>query len=76
MRRLLVDHARRRGTAKRGAAVTFDDDLFDQCADGERTEEVLAETRFSPGCGKWTRSMPALPNCATSTVFRWRRPPR
>ncbi len=28
MRRLLVDHARRRGAAKRGVAVTFDDDLF------------------------------------------------
>jgi RNA polymerase sigma-70 factor (ECF subfamily) len=42
MRRLLVDHARRRGAAKRGVAVTFNDDLFDRCAGGERTEEVLA----------------------------------
>ena len=42
MRRLLVDHARRRGAAKRGVAVTFDDDLFDRCAGGGRTEEILA----------------------------------
>jgi RNA polymerase sigma factor (TIGR02999 family) len=42
MRRLLVDHGRRRGAAKRGVAVTFNDDLFDRCADGGRTEEILA----------------------------------
>jgi RNA polymerase sigma factor (TIGR02999 family) len=41
MRRLLVDHARRRGAAKRGVAVTFDDDLFNRCAGGDRTEEIL-----------------------------------
>ncbi len=42
MRRLLVDHARRRAAAKRGVGVTFDDGLFDHCASGENTEEILA----------------------------------
>jgi RNA polymerase sigma factor (TIGR02999 family) len=42
MRRLLVDHARRRAAAKRGVAVTFDDGLFDRGAGGENTEEILA----------------------------------
>ncbi|HWC95722.1 MAG TPA: ECF-type sigma factor [Candidatus Sulfopaludibacter sp.] len=42
MRRLLVDYARRRGAAKRGVAVTFDDGLFEGCAAGENTEEILA----------------------------------
>jgi RNA polymerase sigma factor (TIGR02999 family) len=42
MRRLLVDHARRRTAAKRGVAVTLDLGLFDRCAGGENTEEILA----------------------------------
>ena len=42
MRRLLVDHARRRAAAKRGLAVTFDDGLFDRCVRGENTEQILA----------------------------------
>ncbi len=42
MRRLLVDHARRRHAAKRGVAVTFDEEIFNPSAGANRTEEILA----------------------------------
>ncbi len=42
MRRLLVDHARRRHAAKRGIAVTLDEDIFNHGAGADRTEEILA----------------------------------
>jgi RNA polymerase sigma-70 factor, ECF subfamily len=42
MRRLLVDHARRRSAAKRGSPVTLDEERFNQGADIGQTEEILA----------------------------------
>jgi RNA polymerase sigma-70 factor, ECF subfamily len=43
MRRILVDHARRRCAAKRGGAlVTLNDDARNQLADASRPEEILA----------------------------------
>jgi RNA polymerase sigma factor (TIGR02999 family) len=42
MRRLLVDHARRRHAAKRGVAVTLNEEIFNRGAGAERTDEILA----------------------------------
>jgi RNA polymerase sigma-70 factor, ECF subfamily len=42
MRRLLVDHARKRAAAKRGTPVTLDEERFNQGADIGQTEEILA----------------------------------
>jgi RNA polymerase sigma-70 factor (ECF subfamily) len=42
MRRLLVDHARRRGAAKRGIPVTLNEEIFPQRPSADRTEEILA----------------------------------
>jgi RNA polymerase sigma factor (TIGR02999 family) len=42
MRRLLVDHARKRAAAKRGSPVTLDEERFNQGADIGQTEEILA----------------------------------
>lgn len=42
MRRILVDHARGRAAAKRGAPVTLDDAGFDQAVSIGQTEEILA----------------------------------
>jgi RNA polymerase sigma factor (TIGR02999 family) len=42
MRRLLVDHARKRAAAKRGAPVALDEAKFNQGADIGQVEEILA----------------------------------
>ncbi len=42
MRRLLVDHARRRYAAKRGVPVTLDEAIFNRGGGADHTEEVLA----------------------------------
>jgi RNA polymerase sigma-70 factor, ECF subfamily len=42
MRRLLVDHARRRRAAKRGLPVTLNEEIFQRGPDVDRTEEILA----------------------------------
>ena len=42
MRRILVDHARRRAAAKRGVAITLNEEIFNRAAGADRTEEVLA----------------------------------
>jgi RNA polymerase sigma-70 factor (ECF subfamily) len=41
MRRLLIDHARRRRAGKRAIAVTLDEGIFNGGAVGDRTEEIL-----------------------------------
>lgn len=41
MRRLLVDHARRRAAAKRGSAITLDEEIA-RHRGPDRTEEILA----------------------------------
>jgi len=42
MRRILVDHARRRAAAKRGVAITLKEEIFHRNAGVDRTEEILA----------------------------------
>ena len=42
MRRLLVDHARRRRAAKRGIPVTLNEEIFQGSAGADQTEEILA----------------------------------
>jgi RNA polymerase sigma factor (TIGR02999 family) len=42
MRRLLVDHARKRAAAKRGSPVTLNEERFNQGVDAGQTEEILA----------------------------------
>jgi RNA polymerase sigma factor (TIGR02999 family) len=42
MRRLLIDHARRRKAGKRGVAVTLNEEIFNGGAAPDRTEEILA----------------------------------
>jgi RNA polymerase sigma factor (TIGR02999 family) len=42
MRRLLVDHARRRRAGKRGIPVTFNEEIFPQSPGADQTEEILA----------------------------------
>jgi RNA polymerase sigma factor (TIGR02999 family) len=42
MRRLLVDHARRRRALKRGIPVTLNEEIFQRSGDADRTEEILA----------------------------------
>jgi RNA polymerase sigma factor (TIGR02999 family) len=42
MRRLLVDHARRRRAAKRGIPVTLNEEIFRQSPGADQTEEILA----------------------------------
>jgi len=42
MRRILVDHARRRRAAKRGVAVTLNEDIFQRDPASDQTEEILA----------------------------------
>lgn len=42
MRRLLVDHARSRRALKRGIAVTLNEEIFNQAAGADQTEEILA----------------------------------
>ena len=42
MRRLLVDHARRRHAAKRGIPVTLDEGVFHDGGEADHTDEVLA----------------------------------
>jgi len=42
MRRLLVDHARKRRAAKRGIAVTLAEEIVPPVPDGVPTEEILA----------------------------------
>jgi len=42
MRRILVDHARRRAAAKRGVAITLKEDILERNAGTNRTEEILA----------------------------------
>ena len=41
MRRLLVDYSRRRAAAKRGVAITLDQEILN-CPSADRTEEILA----------------------------------
>jgi RNA polymerase sigma-70 factor, ECF subfamily len=41
MRRVLVDHARRRAAGKRGLAVTLDQDALNRGACSDHTEEIL-----------------------------------
>jgi RNA polymerase sigma-70 factor (ECF subfamily) len=42
MRRLLVDHARRRHAAKRGIPITLNEEIFRQGPGTDQTEEILA----------------------------------
>src|SRR5262249_39276320 len=42
MRRLLVDYARRRRAAKRGIAVTFNEEIYQRAPGTDQTEEILA----------------------------------
>jgi RNA polymerase sigma factor (TIGR02999 family) len=42
MRRLLVDHARRRNAAKRGIPITLNEEIFRRGTGGDQTEEILA----------------------------------
>ncbi len=42
MRRILVDRVRRRAAAKRGVAITLNEEIFNRSAGADRTEEVLA----------------------------------
>jgi RNA polymerase sigma factor (TIGR02999 family) len=42
MRRLLVDHARRRHAAKRGIPITLNEEVFGQGPGTDQTEEILA----------------------------------
>lgn len=42
MRRLLVDHARRRRALKRGTPVTLNEEIFNRAAGAVHTEEILA----------------------------------
>ncbi|MBZ5728942.1 MAG: sigma-70 family RNA polymerase sigma factor [Acidobacteriia bacterium] len=42
MRRLLVDHARRRRAAKRGIPVTLNEEVFNGTGGVDQTEEILA----------------------------------
>jgi len=42
MRRLLVDHARRRRAAKRGLPVTLNEEVFQHGAGADKTEQILA----------------------------------
>jgi len=42
MRRILVDHARRRAAAKRGVGITLQEDILERNAGTDRTEEILA----------------------------------
>ena len=42
MRRLLVDHARRRRAAKRGIPVTLNEEIFQRSPGADQTEEILA----------------------------------
>jgi RNA polymerase sigma-70 factor (ECF subfamily) len=42
MRRLLVDHARRRHAAKRGITVTLSEEIYQRSSGTNRTEEILA----------------------------------
>jgi len=42
MRRLLVDHARKRHAAKRGIPVTLNEDIFQRSPGAGQTEEILA----------------------------------
>ncbi len=42
MRRLLVDHARRRHAAKRGIPITLNEEIFRRSPGGDQTEEILA----------------------------------
>jgi RNA polymerase sigma factor (TIGR02999 family) len=42
MRRLLVDHARRRHAAKRGVVVTLNEEILNRGAGADRTDEILA----------------------------------
>ncbi|MFN7993493.1 MAG: ECF-type sigma factor [Bryobacteraceae bacterium] len=41
MRRILVDHARRRAAAKRGVGITLDEEIFDRSPRADRMLEVL-----------------------------------
>jgi RNA polymerase sigma-70 factor (ECF subfamily) len=42
MRRLLVDHARRRRAAKRGIPVTLNEEIYQRGPGADQTEEILA----------------------------------
>jgi RNA polymerase sigma factor (TIGR02999 family) len=42
MRRLLVDYARRRRAAKRGFAVTLNEEVFQRGTNADQTEQILA----------------------------------
>ena len=42
MRRLLVDHARRRRAGKRGIPVTLNEEIFQRSPGADQTEEILA----------------------------------
>ena len=42
MRRLLVDHARKRHAAKRGIPITLNEEIFQQSPGADQTEEILA----------------------------------
>jgi RNA polymerase sigma-70 factor (ECF subfamily) len=42
MRRLLVDHARKRRALKRGIPVTLNEEIFERAAGADQTEEILA----------------------------------
>jgi RNA polymerase sigma factor (TIGR02999 family) len=42
MRRLLVDHARRRRAAKRGIPVTLNEEIYQRGSGADQTEEILA----------------------------------
>jgi len=42
MRRLLVDHARRRRAAKRGVPVTLNEEIYQRGSGVDQTEEILA----------------------------------
>jgi len=42
MRRLLVDHARRRRAAKRGIPITFDEEIYQSGPGADQTDQILA----------------------------------
>jgi RNA polymerase sigma factor (TIGR02999 family) len=42
MRRLLVDHSRRRRAGKRGIPVTLNEEIYQRGSGTDRTEEILA----------------------------------
>jgi RNA polymerase sigma factor (TIGR02999 family) len=76
MRRLLVDHARRRCAGKRGIPVTLNEGICQRGAEPTKAKKSWRYTRPWGGWRNWIRDRPAWWSCAISAGYRLKKQPR